>query len=135
MKRYDEIRTAWRRGWISERQAREAIAAEIETDSTEKGRDSLTAMDTTETPFGHWSNTDERLEELRNRLAAWFVAGEQLPEIFTAALHKFTDILGEEPNPLEVPAEAILVAFEEALSDFDNILSHFREDPDPDNLN
>lgn len=36
MNRYDEIGTAWRRGWISEHQAREAIAAEMER---EQGRE------------------------------------------------------------------------------------------------
>jgi hypothetical protein len=76
-------------------------------------------------PFGSYRTTDERIQELANRLHAWFISTDQLPELFEEALRKMTDALAEADDPMDAPADTLLKAFEDALGDFDNILSAF----------
>lgn len=78
--------------------------------------------------FYHWTTLEERLEELNNRLAAWYVSGEQLPEIFAEALRLLQQEYDSHGNPLEAPPVSLLKAFEDALDSFDNILLHFPEE-------
>ena len=74
--------------------------------------------------FGEWSNTQERLEELRNRLAAWFLCATPMSEVFESACRRFELELTttELDDPLTVPADALLKAFEDALDAYDTML-------------
>jgi len=75
--------------------------------------------------FYHWTTLEGRLEELNNRLAAWYVSGPQMPELFNEALRKLSLVYDDCELPWESGPTAILRAFEEALDDFDNVLAHF----------
>jgi hypothetical protein len=78
-------------------------------------------------PFGHYSTLEERLQELANRLHAWHLSGEQLPELFNEAERKMAATLDDYVDPMDAPKETVLEAFESALTDFDNILRAFPE--------
>ncbi|MDA8046711.1 MAG: ATP-binding protein [Actinomycetota bacterium] len=75
--------------------------------------------------FYHWTTLEGRLEELNNRLAAWYISGPQLPELFNEALRKLSSVYDDCDLPWEADPTAILQAFEEALDDFDNVLANF----------
>lgn len=78
--------------------------------------------------FGQWSNTQERLEELRNRLAAWFLCQAPMIEVFESAWRRYEVALTSQDDPLTVPADALLLAFEDALDAFDTMLELEDED-------
>lgn len=77
--------------------------------------------------FGHWTTLEERLEELRNRLVAWEISGNQLPEIFDTAAGNFAAALPDidEADPFLLPPTLLLEAFERALDSFDAVLAAF----------
>lgn len=78
-----------------------------------------------ENPFGHYINLEGRVKELADRLHAWYLSGDQLPEIFAEAQRKMADRLNQFDDPMDAPKEVLLEAFEEALAHFDNILMTF----------
>ena len=92
-------------------------------------------FEVTESPFGKWGNLDERLQELANRLHAWYLSGDQLSELFAEAGRKMAAALDEVVLDDDVdtdvgipawsPKEIVLQSFEDALGDFDHILKNF----------
>lgn len=72
--------------------------------------------------FGEWTNLQERIEELRNRIAAWYVCGASIRDMFQTAGERFERELRQQPNPLELRADQLLRIFEDILDAHDNIL-------------
>lgn len=70
--------------------------------------------------FGQWTSLEGRLEELRNRLVAWTLM-QEAGSVWTEAAERFAASLWEAENPLDVPATALLEAFEGAINDHDDV--------------
>jgi hypothetical protein len=74
--------------------------------------------------FYRWHSLDGRLQELHNRLTAWGIAGDQVPEIFKEAGERFVNLMPETAEIDELLADRALLlhCLESVLDDFDQIL-------------
>ena len=90
-------------------------------------------------PSRAWTNTDERLEELHERLVTWWIGsegdgeGSDLKGVWDDAFRRLdarlrealADHPGEEERLMETPADMILECLEASLDDHDHILATF----------
>jgi len=76
--------------------------------------------------FGKWTNTEERVEEMSCRLAAWGCNPEYSKGIWEDAEERFVSMVANADNPLDLDAEAVLQCFEDALDAADHIMAQTR---------
>lgn len=86
---------------------------------------------------GAWPDTDDRLEELHERLVTWWFGdskeGSELKGVWEDAFRRFDLRLRrtldehptEEERLMDTPADMILECFEASLADHDHILASF----------
>lgn len=92
---------------------------------------------------GAWTSTEERLEELHERLVTWWFGstreGAELKGVWDDAFRRFDQRLRrtieehptEEERLLGTPEDMILECFEGSLDDHDHILASFPQEMPP----
>jgi hypothetical protein len=88
-------------------------------------------------PVGTWTSTDQRLDEMHDRLVTWWFGsapeGADLQGVWMDAFRRFdarlrqtlADHPTEEERLMATPAQMILECFEASLDDHDHILATF----------